>query len=57
MDMYSIPSRPNPIRDDSVLVAPDAKMSRTSVRAAPSQRPRASAVLINASPAGLLYVM
>ena len=31
--MYSMPSRPNPIRDDSVRVAPDSKMSFTSTSA------------------------
>ena len=42
--MYSMPSRPKPIRDDSVRVAPDWKMSRTSVSAVPFQTPRASVV-------------
>src|SRR3970040_1328429 len=39
-----MPSRPNPIRDDSVRVAPDRKISRTSVSAVPFHVPRASVV-------------
>ena len=38
--MYSMPSRPNPIRDDSVRVAPDSKMSFTSTSAVPFHVPR-----------------
>ena len=56
--MYSRPSGANARREAAPPLPSHAgsamKMSRTSVSPAPSQRPRASAVLISVSPAGLL---